>query len=136
MTVDEKGSRMNNPEGMPNQDFVMRGSDEDDDAIDENENQGHERTNESNRKWFSMPLIIAAVGFLILNLIITSVISNSQDSTAREQLLIIEKRLERIETDLSSTVQAIEELKSNIRRTVKQKSPTKKHHQPNETKRA
>ena len=130
MTVDEKGSRMNNPEGMPNQDFVMRGSDEDDDAIDDNENQGHGRTNESNRKWFSVPLIIAAVGFLILNIIITSVISNSQDSTAREQLLIIEKRLERIETDLSSTVQAIEELKSNIRRTVKQKSPTTKKTPP------
>ena len=63
---------MNNPEGMANQDFVMRGSDEDDDAIDDNENQGHGRTNESNRKWFSVPLIIAAVGFLILNIIITS----------------------------------------------------------------
>ena len=134
MTVDEKGSRMNNPGGMPNQGFVMHGSDEDDDAIDDNENQGHERTNESYRKWFSMPLIIAAVGFLILNIIITRVISNSQDSTVREQIQIIEKRLERIETDLTSAVQDIEELKSNIRKTVKQKSPAAKKTPPTQRK--
>ncbi|MDB4442775.1 LysM peptidoglycan-binding domain-containing protein [bacterium] len=125
---------MNNPNDRNNKDFVMRGSDGDDDAINESDNQDHERTNESFRKWLSMPLILGAVGFLILNIIIAVFISSSTDSTGSEQIPDIEIRLDRIETDLTSIVQDIEELKSNIRKTVKQKSPTAKKTPPTQRK--
>ena len=117
---------MNNPDDRNNIDFVMRGSDEDDEAIDDYENKGHESTNGSFRKWLSMPLILGAVGFLILNILITVFISSSTDSTGSEQIPVIEIRLDRIEAKLSSIAKAIEELRSGKRTTAKQNSTTAK----------
>ena len=118
---------MNNPNDRNNKDFIMRGSDGDDDAINEYDNQDHERTNESFRKWLSMPLILGAVGFLILNIIIAVFISSSTDSTGSEQIPDIEIRLDRIEAQLISIAKDIEELRSDKRTTAKQGSTTAKN---------
>jgi len=126
MTVGKKGSKMNNPDDRNNKDFVMRRSDEHDDAIDDYENIGHESTSESFPKWPSMPLILGAVGFLILNIVITVFISSSTDSTGSEQIPDIEIRLERIEAELISIAKETEELRSGKRTTAKQNTTTAK----------
>ncbi|MFC1880876.1 LysM peptidoglycan-binding domain-containing protein [Thermodesulfobacteriota bacterium] len=116
---------MNNPNDHNNKDFVMRGSDGDDNAMNEYDNQDHESTNESFRKWLSMPLILGAVGFLILNILIVF-ISSSTDSTGSEQISVIEIRLDRIEAELISIAEHFEKLRSVKRTTVEQNSTTAK----------
>lgn len=126
MSVEGKGSGMNNPDNRNNKDFVMRGSDGNDDALNESDNQDNESTNESFRKWLSMPLILGAVGFLILNILITVFISSSTNPTGSEQIPVIEIRLDRIEAKLISIAKDMEELSSGKQTTAKQNSTTAK----------
>ena len=118
---------MENPDDITDKNFDMRRDGIDDKAIGHYENHGHESTNESYRKWLSMPLILGATGFLILNIIIVVTISKSTNKTDKEQILVLEKRLGRIEAELISLAQDIEELRPIKRATARQKSsPAKK----------
>jgi LysM repeat protein len=117
---------MENPDDITDQNFVMRRDGMDDKAIGHYENHGHESTNESYRKRFSMPLILGATGFLILSIIMTVTISKSTNKTDSEQILVLEKRLGRIEAELISLAQDIAELRPIKRTTVRQKSSTAK----------
>ena len=118
---------MNNSDYKPDKEFVMHGMVEESSADTDYEDQDIESTKEPYRKWLSMPVIIGAVGFLILNTLITVFISSGTDSTGSEQIQVIETRLERIEAELISMTKDIEGLKSVKGASDRQKSPTVKN---------
>ena len=118
---------MNNTYYKPDKEFVINGKDEENSADIDYEDQDFESTKKSYRKLPSLPVIIGALGFLILNILITVFISNGADSTGGEQIQVIETRLEGIEAELISMTKDIEGLKSSKRASAKQKSPTVKN---------
>jgi LysM repeat protein len=117
---------MNNPDYIPDKEFVMHGSDEENSSDADYKDQEHNRNKELSQKWFPMPIIISAVGYLILNILITIFISSSTDSTGGEQISVMETRLERIEAELISLSKDIEELRSGKRTTATQNSASAK----------
>jgi hypothetical protein len=142
MTVDEEGCRMNNPDDMNDKDFVWRDNYSKEDPIDQYENEGasddyenqiYETGDRIYRKLFLRLLIISAVWFLVL-VIFFIVISKSQDSAGKKQILAIEKRLDRLETDFTSIKtliaskldQAIKQMEQHQHKTTAQKKPSVK----------
>ena len=85
---------MSNPDNTTDKDFVMSDSDTNEDVSDRYENKTAKTVNALYRKTSSMPLIIGAVGFLILIILLITVISRSQDLAEKKQLLAIEERLD------------------------------------------
>lgn len=131
MTVDDGGCRMSNSDDGNDKDFVWQDSYSKEDQIDSYENDTYEASNVSYRKWFSTLMIIGAVGFLILVVLSIFVISRSQNYAEKKQILAIEKKLDRLETDFTSLKiyitskldQAIKEMERDEQTAAKQKRP-------------
>lgn len=101
---------MNNPDNMKVRDFVWRDSYSKEDKTYHNEKevasenysyQIHEMGNRIYRKLFSRILIISAVWFLVLIIFLIVVFSRRQDVAEKKQILVIEKRLDRLESDFT-----------------------------------
>jgi hypothetical protein len=80
----EKG-KMSNPDNTSDKDFVMSDGDASEDIIDNNGNEIYESVNVPHKKTSSMPSIIAAVGFLILIILLIAVLSKTQDLAEKKQ---------------------------------------------------
>jgi LysM repeat protein len=91
---------MSNADNTIDKDFVMSDGDASADTIDSDEDEIYENVNVSHRKTSSMPFIIAAVGFLILIILLIAVLSRTQDLAEKKQILALEQRLEQLERRL------------------------------------
>jgi LysM repeat protein len=91
---------MSNPDNTTDKDFVMSDGDASDDTIDSDDDEFYESVNSSHKKTSSLPSIIAAVGFLILIILLIAVLSRTQDLAEKKQLLALEQRLEQLERRL------------------------------------
>jgi len=125
---------MSNPEYMPDKDFSWHDSYNKEDEIDRYENDTDATADEVYRKVFSKLLIIAAVVFLIFVILFAVVFSQSQDLVDKKQVLAIEKRLDRLETEFtalktriaSALDQAIQEMERDKNTMATQKTPSAK----------
>ena len=88
---------------MTDKDFIWhdnynRDNDNREDHIDVYENSKYEVSNESNRRLFSIPVIIGAVAVLVLIVLLIVSFSSRQDNSGKKQILAIEKRLDKLES--------------------------------------
>ena len=88
---------------MTDKDFIWRANynrdnDNREDHIDVYENSKYEVSNESNRRLFSIPVIIGAVAVLVLIVLLIVSLSSRQDNSGKKQILAIEKRLDKLES--------------------------------------
>jgi len=119
---------------MTDKDFVMHESDLNDDAIDNYGRETYGNADLVNRQELSKLLKIAGVVFLIFVILFIFVISKIQNLQDKKQVLAIEKRLDRLETDFtllttdlaSKLDQTINELKPKKQTTAKQKASAAK----------
>ena len=125
---------MSTPDNANDKDFVMHDSDTDEDVINHHENETHETARELFRKPLSMPLIISAVGFLVLTILLIAVIFRGQDLVDKKQIFAIEKkldlmagRIDQLESGVNSKMDQIIKKLENLKQTTVQKtSPTAK----------
>jgi LysM repeat protein len=125
---------MSTPDNANDKNFVIHDSDTNEDVIDHYEDETHETTRELFRKPFSMPLIISAVGFLVLTILLIAVIFRGQDLVDKKQIFAIEKRLDlmagkidQLESGVNSkTDQIIKKLENLKQTTVQKTAPTAK----------
>ena len=89
---------MNTPDNTDDKDFVMHDRDTEESEFDDFKNLTFEPAYELKHKLFSIPLIIYAVGFLILIILLIVVISRSQDLAEKKQISALEERLDQLET--------------------------------------
>ena len=125
---------MNNPDNDSNKNFVMNDSETSENTFDHYDNKTYETLNESYRKPLFMPLIIAAVGFLIVIILLIAIISRGQDLAERKQILAIEERLnflaeriDRVESIVNSKMdEVIREIERKNQTTTITKTPAVK----------
>ena len=133
----EKGDNMSNQDDKTDKDRVWHDSYKKEDKIDPYENDTDGTANEVYRKVFSKLLIIAAVISLIFVILFVVVFSQSQDLADKKQVLAIEKRLGRLETEFTSLKtyiaskldQAIQEMERDKNTIVTQKPPFEQEEQ-------
>jgi|GEM_PF-1193951 len=122
---------------MTDKEFVLhdnynRDNDKVESHIDVYENSTNEVSNESNRRLFSIPIIIAVVAFSALVVLLIVSLSRSQHNSEKEQIMAIENRLDKLESDftllknliISKLDQAIKQMENQNRTIVKPKAPT------------
>jgi len=122
---------------MTDKDFIWhdnynRDNDNKEDHIDVYENSTYEVSNESNRRLFSIPVIIGAVAVLVFIVLLIVSLSSRQDNSGKKQILAIEKRLDKLESEFtllktlitSKLDQAIKQMENHNHTIVKQKAPT------------
>ena len=130
---------MGNPDDTTDKDSVWHESYNKEDKTDPYENDTGGTANEVYRKAFSKLLIIAAVISLIFVILFVVVFSQSQDLADKKQVLAIEKRLDRLETEFTSLKtyiaskldQAIQEMERDKNTIVTQKLPFEQEEQQN-----
>ena len=88
-------------------DFTMHDSNPEESEFDDFENLSHQIADEFNSRFIPWRLIIAAVGFLILIILLIMVISRSQDLAEKKQILAMEERIEQLETAFTSKLDQI-----------------------------
>ena len=119
---------------MTDKNFAWHDNYSEEDQINSYENDTNEASNESHRKWFSIPTMVGAVGFSILVVLLIVVLSRSQNYAGKKQILAIEKRLDRLETEFTSLKtyiaskldQAIQEMERDRHTTATTKAPSSK----------
>ena len=107
-------------------------------AIDDNyENSFNEFSKKSNYARFSFPKICGAVCFLVLVVLLIFLHLRSQNYAGKEQVLIMEKRLDKLESEFtalknlisSKLDQAIKQMENYTHNIAPRKVPVaKKHH--------
>ena len=130
---------MSNSDDTTDNDFVWRDNYSRDskikeDRLDSYEDNTYEAANEVYRKPFSWYLKIATVVFLIFIILFIVIIYKSQNFVDKSQVLAIEKRLDRLETEFTSLKtyiaskldQAIKEMERERHTTTTQKKPLAK----------
>ena len=98
---------MSAPDKTGNKDFAMHDSDPEESEFDDFQNLSHQIADEFNPNFFPWRSIIAAVGFLILIILLIMVISRSQDLAEKKQILAIEQRIQQLETVFTSNLNQI-----------------------------
>jgi hypothetical protein len=129
---------MNTPDNTDDKDFVMHDRDTEESEFDDFKNLTFEPAYELKHKLFSIPLIMAAVGFLVLIILLIAVIFRGQDLADKKQIIAIEEkldliagRLDRLESGVNSKIdQIIKEMENRNRIPVQQAAPTAKIPQP------
>ena len=118
---------MSAPDKADDKEFVMHDSDPEESEIDYLKNLTYEIADESSHKLFSIPLIIAAVGFLILIILLIVVISRSQDLAEKKQMSAIEERIDQLETVFTSKLDQVTKELNRLDQTMasKQAPPAK-----------
>jgi LysM repeat protein len=122
---------MNTPDNTDDKDFVMHDRDTEESEYDDFKNLTFEPAYELKHKLFSIPLIMAAVGFLILIILLIAVIFMGQDLADKKQIITIEERLnliagrlERLESSVNSKMdQIIKEMENRKQTSVQQLPP-------------
>jgi LysM repeat protein len=122
---------------MTDKEFVLRDNynrdnDKAENHIDVDEYSTNEVSNESNRGLFSIPIIIAVVAFSALVVLLIVSLSRSQHNSEKEQIMAIEKRLDKLESEftllknliISKLDKAIKQMENQNHTIVKQKAPT------------
>jgi len=133
--MNEEGDNMTNP---TDKDFVWHTNYDEEDQIDSRKNDTNAASNESHHKRLSTPMIMGVVGFLILVALFVVVLSRSQNYAKKKQILAIEKRLDRLDTDFTSLKiyitskldQAIEEMERDEQTAAEQNRPPAQQEQP------
>jgi len=100
--MDEEGDNMTNPDDKTDIDFVWHSNYSEEDQIDSYEHVTNEPSYDSQRKWFSIPMVAGAVGFSILAVLLIVVLSKSQNYTEKKQVWALEKKLDRLEAEFIS----------------------------------
>ena len=100
--MDEEGDNMTNPDDRTDIDFVWHSNYSEEDQIDSYEDDTDEPSYESQRKWFSTPVMVGDVGFSILAVLLIVVLSRSQNYAGKKQVWALEKRLNRLEAEFIS----------------------------------
>jgi LysM repeat protein len=93
----KKGNKMSNPGDTDDKDFVMSVDDGGDDTFENEDNEIYDSADTPQPNKSLLPTIVAAVGFLILIVLLIAVISRTQDLADKNQILVLEQRLERLE---------------------------------------
>ena len=97
---------MSNPDNTGDKDFFMSEGDVNEDTLESDGNELYENGNIPFYKRSSMPTIIAAVGFLILIILLIAVISRTQDLAEKKQISDLEHRLDQLERRLGGLDEA------------------------------
>jgi len=93
---------MKNSDNSNDKDFVMSGSDLDKRHTEPFGDETYETGAEPTRKSSALPTIISTVGFIIGVILLIAVLSRTQDLAEKKQLLMIETRLEQLESTLGA----------------------------------
>ena len=127
---------MSTPDKANDKDFVMHDSDPEGSEIDDFKNLNYEIADDFNDKLISMRLIIAAVGFLILIILLIVVIFRSQDLAEKKQISAIEERLDQLETVFTSKLDQVTKELNRLEQTMasKQAPPAKASSPPKKEK--
>ena len=118
---------MNTPDNTDDKDFVMHDRDTEESEFDDFKNLTFEPAYELKHKLFSIPLIMAAVGFLILIILLIVVIFRSQDLAEKKQMSAIEERIDQLETVFTSKLDQVTKELNRLDQTMasKQAPPAK-----------
>ena len=118
---------MSAPDKTDDKDFALHDSELEESEFDELQNLSYEIADELNHKFLPWRLIFAAVGFLILIILLIVVISRSQDLAEKKQILAIEERIDQLETVFNSKLDQITKELNRLDQTLasKQAPPVK-----------
>ena len=93
---------MTNPDDLKNKNFEWHDNYSREEQFDSYENDTNEDSNKSARIWFSTPVVIGAVAFAIIVVLLFVVLTRGQNYAGEKQILVIEKRLDRLESEFTS----------------------------------
>jgi LysM repeat protein len=123
---------MTNPDDFTNKNFEWHDNYSREEQFDSYENDTNEASNKSARIWFSMPVVIGAVAFAIIVVLLFVVLTRGQNYAGEKQILVIEKRLDRLESEFTSLKtyiaskldQAIKEMERDRRTAAARMAPS------------
>jgi hypothetical protein len=98
--------------------FVMQDDDSAESEVDDYENFAYEAADEISHRFFSMPLIVSAVGFLFLIILFIVIIFRGQDLAEKEHIAALGERIDRLETVLTSQLDQVTKELNRLDRTL------------------